>query len=67
MLFFTVLRIRSKDNIKSYDPRLFVHTMQILPQRYCRTMETQKILTVSKENDTLHYFKVEVSVIVKMT
>lgn len=34
--------------------------MQIVPQKFCKTFDTQKILPVSSENDTLHHFRVEV-------
>lgn len=56
-----VLKLRSTDDVKSTQAKFLIHTMQVLPQKFCKTLETQKILPVSHENDTLHYFKVEVS------
>lgn len=57
---FPVLRLRSNDTVRTTQAKFLIHTMQVLPQRFCKTLETQKILPVSIENDTLHYFKVEV-------
>lgn len=64
-LFFSVLRLRSDDKVKATQAKFLIHTMQVLPHKFCKSMETQKILPVSIENDTLHYFKVEVCVNVK--
>lgn len=35
--------------------------MQILPHKYCKAYDVQKILPVNHENETVHYFRVEVS------
>lgn len=42
--------------------KFLVHTMQIINQKYCKAMETAKILPVTPENTTLHPFKCQVSV-----
>lgn len=60
---FPVLRLRSNDTVKSTQAKFLIHTMQVLPQKFCKTLDIQKILPVSIENDTLHYFKVEVRLI----
>lgn len=58
---WAVLRLRSHDTVKSTQAKFLIHTMQILPHKFCKTYDTQKILPVSSENDTLHYFRVEVN------
>lgn len=55
-----VLRLRSQDTVKSTQAKFLIHTMQIVPNKFCKTYDSQKILPVSTENDTLHYFRVEV-------
>lgn len=57
-----MLKLRSNDTVKSTQAKFLIHTMQVLPQKFCKTLETQKILPVSQENETLHYFKVEVNI-----
>lgn len=57
---FSVVRLRSKDTVKSTQAKFLVHTMQIIPQKFCKTYDTQKILPVTSESDTLHHFRVEV-------
>jgi tripeptidyl-peptidase II len=37
--------------------KFLVHTMQVLPNMYCKAMETQKILPVNGETPTVHLFK----------
>uniref|UniRef100_A0A336M1F3 Tripeptidyl-peptidase 2 n=1 Tax=Culicoides sonorensis TaxID=179676 RepID=A0A336M1F3_CULSO len=37
--------------------RFWIHTQQILPNKYCKAMETQKMLTVNCENYAQHIFK----------
>lgn len=59
-MLITVVRLRSNDTVKSTQAKFLVHTMQIVPQKFCKTFDTQKILPVSLENDTLHHFRVEV-------
>lgn len=58
-----MVRLRSSDTVKSTQAKFLVHTMQIIPQKFCKTFDTQKILPVSSENDTLHHFRVEVNLI----
>lgn len=58
-----MLKLRSDDVKKSTQSKFLVHTMQILPHKYCKSLETQKILPVSTENETVHYFRVQVSII----
>lgn len=57
---WAVVKLRSTDTVKSTQAKFLVHTMQIIPQKFCKTFDTQKILPVSPENDTLHHFRVEV-------
>lgn len=58
--FILVVRLRSKDTTKTTQAKFLVHTMQIIPQKFCKSFDTQKILPVTSENDTLHHFRVEV-------
>ncbi|XP_063705475.1 tripeptidyl-peptidase 2 [Culicoides brevitarsis] len=37
--------------------RFWIHTQQILPNKYCKALETQKMLTVNCENYAQHIFK----------
>lgn len=58
---WAVLKLRSDDITKSTLAKFLVHTMQLIPHKYCKTFEMQKILPVSSENETVHYFRVRVS------
>lgn len=60
-LHILVVRLRSNDKVKSTQSKFLIHTMQIVPQKFCKTFDTQKILPVTPDNDTLHHFRVEVS------
>lgn len=40
--------------------------MQILPQKYCKALETQKLLPVSNDIETVHSFKCEGSNILEI-
>lgn len=60
---WAVLRLRSHDIVKSTQAKFLIHTMQILPHKFCKAYDTQKILPVSSENDTVHYFRVEVNIL----
>lgn len=60
--YILVIRLRSLDTVKSTQAKFLIHTMQIIPQKYCKTFDTQKILPVLPENDTVHYFRVEVKI-----
>lgn len=53
---WAILRMRATDDDVH---KFFVHTMQILPLRYCNAMETQRIVTLSSESETLLPFKCE--------
>lgn len=53
--------MRSLDSAKTTQAKFLIHTMQILPHKYCKTYDVQKILPVNHENETVHYFRVEVS------
>lgn len=55
-----MVRLRSSDTVKSTQAKFLVHTMQIVPQKFCKTYDTQKILPVSSEQETVHHFRVEV-------
>lgn len=47
------------DNPNDYTGgRFWIHTQQIIPNRYCKHKETQKMLNVNCENFTTHLFKV---------
>lgn len=59
VFIFTVLRLRSHDTVKSTQAKFLIHTMQIVPHKFCKTFDIQKILPVSSDCDTLHYFRVE--------
>ncbi|XP_059614675.1 tripeptidyl-peptidase 2 [Phlebotomus argentipes] len=53
---WAVLKLKAEDNVGG---KFFVHTVQILPAKYCRALETQKIVSVCNESDTLLPFKCE--------
>lgn len=60
LVSISVLRLRSNDKVESTQAKFLIHTMQIVPQKYCKAFDTQKILPVTAENDTLLHFRVEV-------
>lgn len=57
---YAVLEMISADPNDNNGGRFLIHTMQILPDLYCKALETQKILPVGSENFTYHPFKVKV-------
>lgn len=57
---WAVLKLRSPNTPTNIPARFMVHTMQILPQRYCKEMETSKVLSVTSENFTTSAFKCQV-------
>lgn len=54
---FGVLEMISADSKDKVGGKFLVHTMQIIDQRYCKFMETAKILPVNGEVVTYHPFK----------
>ncbi|CAG9800674.1 unnamed protein product [Chironomus riparius] len=54
---YGVLEMISADSKDKVGGKFLVHTMQIIDQRYCKHMETAKILPVNGEVMTLHPFK----------
>lgn len=57
---WAVLKLRSPNTPANIPARFMVHTMQVLPQRYCKELETSKVLTAASENFTTHAFKCQV-------
>ncbi|XP_055686753.1 tripeptidyl-peptidase 2 [Lutzomyia longipalpis] len=53
---WAVLKLRADD---ANGGKFLVHTMQVLPSKYCKALETHKIVAVSNECDTLVPFKCE--------
>ncbi len=59
---WAALEMQTTDATKSNQPaKFFIHTLQLLPMKFCKQMETQKLYAVSNENPTVHQFKCEVS------
>ena len=54
---YAVLEMTSADPKDTFGGKFLVHTMQIIDQRFCKYMETAKILPVSSETITSHPFK----------
>ncbi|CRK95491.1 CLUMA_CG008960, isoform A [Clunio marinus] len=54
---FGVLEMVSADTKDKIGGKFLVHTMQIIDQRYCKFMETAKVLPVTSESPTFHPFK----------
>jgi tripeptidyl-peptidase II len=54
---YAVLEMMSADAKDKVGGKFLVHTMQIVDQRFCKFMETAKILPVNGENVTSHPFK----------
>lgn len=54
---YAVLEMISGDAADKVGGKFLVHTLQMIDQRYCKYMETAKILPVNGENTTLHAFK----------
>lgn len=55
---YAVLEMMSADSTDKVGGKFLVHTMQIIDQRFCKFMETAKILPVNGEGVTSHPFKV---------
>lgn len=60
---WAVLRLRSPNTSSHIPAKFLVHTMQLLPQRYCKALETEKILSISGESITTHAFKCQVRLV----
>lgn len=54
---YAVLEMNSADPKDKTGGKFLVHTMQIIDQRFCKFMETAKILPVNGEGITSHPFK----------
>lgn len=54
---YAILEMMSADQNDKLGGKFLVHTMQVLDQKFCKSMETAKILPVSSENVTCHPFK----------
>lgn len=54
---YAVLEMISADPNNKVGGKFLVHTMQIVDQRFCKFMETAKILPVNGEGTTSHPFK----------
>lgn len=55
---WALLRLRSPNSINTMPARFFVHTLQIVSQRYCKDYETQRLFSVSQDAQTVHAFRV---------
>ncbi|GAB0096149.1 Tripeptidyl-peptidase 2 [Sergentomyia squamirostris] len=53
---WALLKLKSED---SNGGKFLVHTLQIIPSKFCKALETQKIIAVSNECDTILPFKCE--------
>lgn len=54
---WAVLEMISTDTNDTVGGKFLIHTMQILPMKYCKAQETQKILPVNCVSTTVHPFK----------
>lgn len=56
---FTILALemKSEKGKDNYGGKFMIHTQQILPMKYCKALETQKLISVNSEDYTLHTFK----------
>ncbi|XP_058459815.1 tripeptidyl-peptidase 2 [Malaya genurostris] len=54
---WAVLEMISTDTSDTVGGKFLIHTMQILPMKYCKALETQKILPVNSVATTIHPFK----------
>lgn len=54
---WAVLEMISADKSDTVGGKFLIHTMQILPMKYCKAQETQKILPVNSVSTTVHPFK----------
>ncbi|XP_055535925.1 tripeptidyl-peptidase 2 [Wyeomyia smithii] len=54
---WAVLEMISTDTNNSVGGKFLIHTMQILPMKYCKALETQKILPVNSVATTVYPFK----------
>lgn len=58
---WAVLRLHAKHTSVSIAEKFMIHTMQIFPHRFCKELETQKLLSVHSDLDATHTFKCVVS------
>lgn len=56
-VLLAVLELTSDSPNDYVGGRFWIHTQQILPNKYCKALETQKMLTVNCENYTQHVFR----------
>uniref|UniRef100_A0A182NNK7 Tripeptidyl-peptidase 2 n=1 Tax=Anopheles dirus TaxID=7168 RepID=A0A182NNK7_9DIPT len=56
---WAVIEMRSADANDAVGGKFFLHTLQILPMKYCKAMEMQKILPVDGTAPTVQPVKVE--------
>jgi tripeptidyl-peptidase-2 len=54
---YAVLEMISADSKDKVGGKFFVHTMQSIEQKFCKYMETVKVLPVNGESPTTHAFK----------
>lgn len=54
---YAVLEMISADSKDKVGGKFFVHTMQSIEQKFCKYMETVKVLPVNGESVTTHVFK----------
>lgn len=55
--------MKSVKDVENQRGKFYVHTMQLIPDWYCKFMETQKLFDVKYGgNEVIHAFKCEVSI-----
>lgn len=59
---WAVLRLRAKSSSVNIPEKFMIHTMQIFSHRYCKELETQKLMSVHNDVVATHAFKCVVSV-----
>lgn len=61
MFLVLVLKMKTGDSTTLIPAKFFVHTLQVLPKKFCKALETQKIYSVNGDDWTINAFKCEVS------
>lgn len=55
---WALLRLGSPNSTNMQPARFFVHTLQLVAQRYCKDYETQRLFSVTQDTQSVHAFRV---------
>lgn len=53
---WSVLKLKTMDTVPN---KFFIHTMQVIPFKNCRSVESQRFITLTNESELVHTFRCE--------